>query len=195
MAQYNYFIFNKPYNVLSQFTDKLGRPTIAGFYKFPPTVYPVGRLDMDSEGLLFLTDDKKLTDRLLNPVNGHEREYLAQVEGIPEKESLEQLEKGVIIEGRMTLPAKAKLLENVNLSPRVPPIRERKTIPVSWVSVTVTEGKYRQVRKMTAKIGHPTLRLLRVRMENILLGELKSGEARKLTEAELNELFKRVYKS
>lgn len=194
MEKYNYYILNKPYNVLSQFTDKLGRATLAKLYKFPSTVYPVGRLDMDSEGLLLLTDDKKLTDKLLNPVNGHEREYFVQVEGIPSEEQLAQLKEGVIIEGRKTLPAKAKIIEGFELPARKPPIRERKNIPTSWLSVTITEGKYRQVRKMTAKIGCPTLRLLRMRIENIQLGNLKDGEVRELTENEVAEMYKRVDK-
>jgi 23S rRNA pseudouridine2457 synthase len=194
MGKYNYLIINKPYDVLSQFTDKFGRKTLNKFYKFPPSVYPVGRLDMDSEGLLFLSDDKRLTKALLEPVYGHEREYLVQVEGVPSEEELEELRNGVIIEGRMTLPAKARLMGDLEIPPRKPPIRERKNIPTTWVSITLTEGKYRQVRKMTAKIGHPTLRLIRTRIENILLGDLKIGETRLLTENEIKELYKKVLK-
>lgn len=192
MADFKYLILHKPYDVLSQFTDKLGRKTLASVYKFPPDVYAVGRLDLDSEGLLLLTDDKKITNLLLHPIHGHEREYLVQVEGIPAEESLKKLEAGVEISGTMTMPAKVKLVENVNIPPRVPPVRFRRNIPTSWLSITITEGKYRQVRKMTAKIGHPTLRLLRLRIENIRLGDLECGDVRELSEKEIKELYEKV---
>lgn len=184
-----YFIVNKPYGYLSQFTDEAGRQTLKNLYNFPPGVYPVGRLDRDSEGLLIITDDKFLTDYLLNPLNKHEREYFVQVEGSPSEEQLSQLEKGVIIEGRLTLPAKAKLLDKVNFAPRVPPIRERKNIPDTWISLTLVEGKNRQVRKMTARIGFPTLRLIRVRIKNVLLGDLKPGKVRELFPDEIKSLM------
>lgn len=192
MSIYKYYIMHKPYDVLSQFTDKLGRRTLASVFKFPPDVYAVGRLDMDSEGLLLLTNDKKITNLLLHPIHGHEREYLVQVEGIPAAEELKQLEEGVEISGSMTMPAKVKIVEHIDMPPRKPPIRFRKHIPTCWLSVTITEGKYRQVRKMTAKIGHPTLRLFRMRIENITLGSLKEGEVRELTEAELTGLYEKV---
>lgn len=183
-----YFILNKPYGVLSQFTDKLKRKTLTGFYDFPKDVYPVGRLDMDSEGLLLLSNDKEMVDFLLNPVNSHEKEYYAQVEGIPDKESLTCLEEGVIIEGKKTLPAKAKIIEDPLFPPRKPPIFPRKNKPVCWISVVVTEGRYRQVRKMTASIGYPTLRLVRVRIKNIVLSNLEPGKARELTPGEIEIL-------
>lgn len=184
-----YFAINKPYGVLSQFTDKEGRRTLKSLFNFPKDVYPVGRLDMDSEGLLLLTNDKFLTNYLLNPKNKHEREYFVQVEGIPTDEAIQKLSDGLVIEGRKTLPAKVKLIDEPDFPPRIPPIRERKTIPTSWLSITLIEGRNRQVRKMTAAVGFPTLRLVRVRIKNILLGELKFGEVRELTKSEIEGLF------
>ena len=183
-----YFALYKPYGVLSQFTGGDGKKTLAGLYNFPENVYPVGRLDMDSEGLLLLTDDKSLTEYLLNPENRHEREYYVEVEGIPTEEELRKLESGVIIEGKMTLPAKAKLLTNIKIEARESPIRFRKNVPDCWISLTLIEGRNRQVRKMTAGIWHPTLRLIRVRIKNILLGEMKPGEVRLLSSTEVKEL-------
>ena len=183
-----YYALNKPYGVLSQFKAEEGEVTLASIYKFPPNVYPVGRLDKDSEGLLLLTDDKNLTEYLLNPKNKHEREYYAQLEGIPTKEELNKLESGVIIEGKKTLPAKAKLLHSIKIIPRNPPIRFRKNIPDCWISLTLVEGRNRQVRKMTANIGHPTLRLIRLRIKNILLGNLHPGKVRVLNDSEIKKL-------
>ena len=183
-----YYIINKPYGVLSQFTDEKKRPTLESIYNFPRDVYPVGRLDMDSEGLLILTNDKNLTDYLLNPENNHEREYLVQVEGIPAKEDLEKLARGVIIKGRKSLPAKAELIPDPKLPLRIPPIRERKNIPTSWLKIILTEGKNRQVRRMTAVIGFPTLRLVRIRIKNILLKDVLPGKFRELTEKEVSKI-------
>ena len=183
-----YFALYKPYGVLSQFTGGDGKKTLAGLYNFPENVYPVGRLDMDSEGLLLLTDDKSLTEYLLNPENRHEREYYVEVEGIPTEEELRKLESGVIIEGKVTLPAKAKLLTNIKIEARESPIRFRKNVPDCWISLTLIEGRNRQVRKMTAGIWHPTLRLIRVRIKNILLGNMKPGEVRLLNSTEVKEL-------
>lgn len=183
--KYQYFALHKPYGILSQFTDNAGRKTLKDIFDFPKDVYPVGRLDMDSEGLLLLTDDKSLTDFLLNPKHKSEKEYFIQVEGIPTKEALQKLQNGVIIEGKKTLPAKAKLIEEPGFPPRTPPIRERKNIPTSWISLTIIEGRNRQVRKMTAAVGIPTLRLIRVRIKNIKLGKMNSGEVRTLTAKEL----------
>jgi 23S rRNA pseudouridine2457 synthase len=183
-----YFVLNKPYGVLSQFTSDTGKKTIAGLFNFPENVYPVGRLDMDSEGLLILSDDKTLTEYLLNPNNRHEREYYVEVEGIPTKEELRKLETGVIIEGKLTLPARAKILTKVKIEPREVSIRFRKTVPDCWISLTLTEGRNRQVRKMTASIRHPTLRLIRVRIKNIGLCEMKPGEVRALNDTEIKEL-------
>jgi len=181
-----YYIIYKPYSVLTQFKDKERRRTLADLFPFPKDVYPVGRLDMDSEGLVLLTNDKKIVDLLLNPKNQHEREYLAQVEGIPSDEDLIRLEKGVIIEGRKTLPAKVKLLNQIPEVPeRIPPIRQRKNIPTSWLNITLVEGKNRQVRKMTSHIGHATLRLIRIRIGKLNLGSLKPGEVREIIPKEI----------
>lgn len=185
-----YYIINKPYGVLTQFTDKERRPTLGSLYHFPKDVYPVGRLDMDSEGLLLLTDDAELTDYLLNPKNKHEREYYVQVEGIADEKALEKLRKGVVIKGEKTLPAKVAPIDDPGFPARIPPIRERKAIPTSWISLTLIEGKNRQVRKMTASVGLPTLRLVRVRIENILLGALKTGEVRELSLREIRDAQK-----
>ncbi|MBS3946350.1 MAG: pseudouridine synthase [Melioribacter sp.] len=185
-----YFVINKPYGVLSQFTDTERRQTLKSLFDFPNDVYPIGRLDMDSEGLLIITNDKYFTNFLLNPKNQHEKEYYAQVDGIPDNNSLIKLREGVLIEGKKTLPAKVKLIDDPNFEPRNPPIRERKTIPTCWLSLTITEGRNRQVRKMTAAVGHPTLRLVRVRIKNITLGNMKSGEVRELTETEIIGLKK-----
>ena len=157
--------FNKPYGVLSQFTSD-GSPnrTLANF-GFPKGIYPLGRLDADSEGLLLLSDETALNQRLLDPVRGHDREYWVQVERIPTLESLESLQRGVVIQGRKTLPCRATILDpQPTMPPRVPPIRFRKVVPDCWLSLTLLEGKNRQVRRMTAAIGHPTLRLVRVRI-------------------------------
>ena len=176
-----YYLAYKPYGTLTQFTDKEGRKTLADLFTFPKDVYPVGRLDMDSEGLILLTNDKKLVDQMLNPKNRHEREYLIQVEGIPSEVDLKKLEKGVMIEKRKTLPAKVKLLAGEpNVPERVPPIRQRKNIPTSWLSITLVEGRNRQVRKMTAHIGYPTLRLIRIRIGNLKLGKMKPGEVKEI---------------
>ena len=187
-----YFILNKPYGVLTQFTDKENRKTLSSLYKpacrsgrFPKDVYPVGRLDMDSEGLLLLTNDKLLTDYLLNPKNKHEREYFVQVEGIPTEQGLSKLRDGIILKDGKTLPAKVKIVNDPNFPPRIPPIRERKNIPTSWLSITLIEGRNRQVRRMTAAIGYSTLRLIRVRIENLYLGKLKVGEVKEISQREL----------
>jgi 23S rRNA pseudouridine2457 synthase len=190
-----YFIVHKPYGVLTQFTDEENRPNLSSVHNFPKDacpsgrrVYPVGRLDRDSEGLLIITNDKALTDYLLNPKNKHEREYYIQVEGIPSEADLQKLRDGIILKDGKTLPAKAKLIDDPNFPERVPPIRERKNIPTCWISLTLMEGRNRQVRRMTASIGFPTLRLVRIRIKNLLLGCLKNREVRELNEDEVNEL-------
>lgn len=191
----HYFKIHKPYGMLSQFTDNSGRPTLADLYDFPLDVYPVGRLDRDSEGLLLLTNDKTLTDFLLNPIYEHEREYAVQVEGIPCQVDLEKLESGVMIEGKRTKPAKVIIYsEGNNLPERNPPIRVRKNIPDTWIKLIITEGRNRQVRKMTAAIGFPTLRLIRVRIANILLSDLSSGKVKELTPNELKLLLSLIRK-
>src|SRR2546425_7842684 len=168
--------FHKPYGVLSQFTlDGSPNRTLAEF-GFPKNIYPIGRLDADSEGLLLLTDEPGLNEKLLHPRHAHEREYWAQVERIPATEALRRLGKGVTIQGRKTLPCRAWILEpQPEVPPRHPPIRFRKTVPTCWLGLELIEGKNRQVRHMTAAIGHPTLRLIRVRIGRWQLGTLPSG--------------------
>jgi 23S rRNA pseudouridine2457 synthase len=168
--------FHKPFGVLSQFTgDGSPNRTLADF-KFPKNVYSIGRLDADSEGLLLLSDEAKWNEQLLHPRHAHEREYWAQVEKIPSPESLKRLEKGVSIQDRKTLPCRAWVLEpQPEIPPRVPTIRFRKSIPDCWIGLELIEGKNRQVRRMTAAIGHPTLRLLRVRIGSIWLDDLMPG--------------------
>ena len=173
--------FNKPFGVLSQFTpDGSGNRTLAEF-GFPKTVYSIGRLDADSEGLLLLTDEAGLNQRLLHPRNAHEREYWAQIERCPSTQDLAQMQKGVLIQGRKTLPARAWILDpQPQLPPRDPPIRIRKTVPTCWIGLELIEGKNRQVRRMTAAIGHPTLRLIRVRIGALCLSHLAAGTWREL---------------
>ena len=188
-----YYILHKPYNVLSQFTDAEGRKTLKDIVKLPADVYPVGRLDMDSEGLMLLTNDKLLTDHLLNPRFSHERDYRVFVEGTPSKDELKQLCLGVEIEGKRTLPAKAKILKMPpEIAERTPPPRTYETHSYSWMQIVITEGRNRQVRKMTAKIGHPTLRLVRWRIENLRLDGLTAGEYRELNKVELTTLYKHL---
>jgi len=183
-----YFALYKPYGFLSQFTDKLNRKTLSNLKKIPKDVYPIGRLDMDSEGLLILSNDKIIVDYLLNPKNSHEREYLAQVEGIPSNEEMMKFRNGLLIENKLTLPAKIEVVTSLNISERIPPIRRRTNIPLCWLNIVLTEGRNRQVRKMTAAISHPTLRLIRVRIKNVLLGDLKPEEIRELIDLEILNL-------
>ena len=199
--------FNKPYGVLSQFTRD-GSPNRAlAEFGFPKNVYAIGRLDADSEGLLLLSDEAQWNEKLLHPRHAHEREYWAQVEKIPTRAALDQLQRGRVIQGHKTLPCRAWLLEpqpqvvaaprqsaadnpsedntalcrdaaTPKIPPRDPPIRFRKSVPDCWIGLELIEGKNRQVRRMTAAIGHPTLRLLRVRMGNFWLGDLPPGQWR-----------------
>lgn len=174
--------FNKPYGVVSQFTpDGSGNRTLAEF-GLPARVYPIGRLDSDSEGLLLLSDEAALNERLLHPRHAHAREYWAQVERVPAAQALETLAAGVVLQGRPTLPCRVWRLEpQPDLPPREPPIRFRKSVPDCWIALELVEGKNRQVRRMTAAIGHPTLRLVRVRIGRFELGALAAGEWRALT--------------
>ncbi len=194
--------FHKPYGVLSQFTNDGSPNRPLAEFNFPKGAYPIGRLDADSEGLLLLSDEAVLNQTLLHPHNAHEREYWAQVERIPSAEALRKLEQGVVVQIRETLPARAWMLEpqpievgrdtpcapghdfaasgahgvtRPTISPRVPPIRFRKTVPDCWIGLELIEGKNRQVRRMTAAIGHPTLRLVRVRIGRFILGSLAPG--------------------
>ncbi|WP_209331042.1 pseudouridine synthase [Lunatimonas salinarum] len=174
-----YFVLYKPFGVLSQFSGE--GHTLGELYDFPKDVYPVGRLDKDSEGLLLVTNDKPLNHYLLDPSYGHERTYLAQVEGLIQLDALLALQEGVIIrvenKDYLTKKAKAALLPNEPALPvRNPPIRYRKNVPDCWISLTLTEGKNRQVRKMTAKVGYPTLRLVRWSMENLTIDGMQPGQ-------------------
>jgi len=182
--------FNKPFGIIAQFSSD-GSPngTLAAF-KFPKRVYPIGRLDADSEGLLLLSDEPQLNQRLLHPRNAHPREYWAQIERVPSAEALRQLESGVALHGRPALPCQAWILDpQPTLPPRVPPIRFRKTVPTCWLGLELVEGKNRQVRRMTAAIGHPTLRLVRVRIGRFELGELPRGAWKRLTPAERHRVL------
>ena len=191
--KYHYFIVNKPYGVLCQFTDSSGRKTLSDIGRFPRNVYPAGRLDFDSEGLVFLTDDGKLKSYLLDPENQHPRTYLVQVENIPDEKSLMSLRNGIKIKECVTRPADVVLLENEpNILPREKPIRYRKNIPTSWLRITLYEGKNRQVRRMTAAVGCPTLRLIRIEIGPLSIGELKPGEFRELKNHEVENLRKYI---
>ena len=169
--------FHKPFGVLSQFTPDGSPNRPLAEFGFPPRVYPIGRLDADSEGLLLLSDEAELNEKLLHPRHAHEREYWAQVERIPTPDALAQFARGVMIQGRKTLPCRAWLLDpQPQMPPRDPPIRFRKSVPTAWIEVVLSEGRNRQVRRMTAAIGHPTLRLVRVAIGPWSLGDLKPGE-------------------
>jgi 23S rRNA pseudouridine2457 synthase len=174
--------FNKPYGVLSQFTRDGSPHRPLAEFGFPKNVYPVGRLDADSEGLLLLSDEPELNQLLLHPRHSHQREYWAQVEQVPTAEALRRLGAGLVVQGHRTLPCRAwKLEPQPEVPPRDPPIRFRKTVPASWIGLELVEGKNRQVRRMTAAIGHPTLRLIRVRIGGLELGDLRAGEWRELS--------------
>lgn len=168
-------LFNKPFNVLCQFTDNAGRKTLADFIKFK-NVYAAGRLDYDSEGLVILTDDGKLQNKISNPNNKVPKTYWVQVEGLITEQAIELLKKGVLLKEGLTQPAKAKIISQPQIWERVPPVRFRKNIPTSWIELTITEGKNRQVRRMTAKVGFPTLRLIRFSIGDWNLDNLKPGE-------------------
>ena len=184
--------FNKPYGVLSQFSPEPGsRWRKLADFGLPRDVYPLGRLDADSEGLLLLTDEPGLNTRLLDPKHAHRREYWVQVEGAPDSTELDRLTRGGInIGDHRTRPCRAKLLEpEPNIEPRQPPIRFRKTIPTAWLSLELVEGKNRQVRRMTAAVGCPTLRLIRVRIGGLSLSDLESGKWRELNASERSAVF------
>ena len=182
--------FHKPYGVLSRFTpDGSPNHTLAEF-GFPKTVYPIGRLDADSEGLLLLSNEATLNEQLLHPRHAHQREYWVQVERIPLPDALLKLAKGFVIQDRQTLPCRAWILKpQPDVPPRDPPIRFRKTVPACWVGLELAEGKNRQVRRMTAAIGHPTLRLIRVRIGKLELPDLLPGTWRGLTPVERTQLL------
>ena len=183
---FRYFLFNKPYGVLCQFSPSPGKRTLADFGPFPKEMYPVGRLDFDSEGLVLLTNDGGLQHALSDPRFRHPRMYLAQVERIPDTEALQRLAEGIVIDQKRTLPAEVRLLTSPpELPPRPVPIRFRKNVPTSWLEIVIHEGRNRQVRKMTAAVGCPTLRLVRIKIGNLALGDLNPGEWRELSESEV----------
>ena len=182
--------FHKPFGVLSQFTPDGSTNRSLAEFGFPKGVYPVGRLDADSEGLLLLSDEPELNGLLLHPRHAHHREYWVQVERVPSPALLQKLERGVLIQGRKTRPCRASVLEpQPEVPPRDPPIRFRKTVPTCWLRLELREGKNRQVRRMTAAIGHPTLRLLRVGIGDYRLSSLEPGAWKVLTDAERALVF------
>ena len=181
--------FNKPYGVLPCFTDQEGRPTLADHVAIPG-VYAAGRLDLDSEGLLLLTSDGTLAHHITDPQHKLPKVYLAQVERIPNEEALEQLRKGVVLNGKKTRPAEVRLLpDEPQLPDRSVPIRFRKNVPTAWLEITLREGLNRQVRRMTAAVGHPTLRLIRVAIGPIVLADLQPGQWRDLTSSEIGQIY------
>lgn len=177
-------LFNKPFNVLSQFTDRSleasGRETLSHYVPVPH-VYPAGRLDRDSEGLLLLTDDGKLQAQIADPKHKMAKTYWVQVEGAPQEDALQSLRRGVRLKDGVTQPTKARLIEEpMGLWPRNPPIRVRKSVPDSWIEMVIREGKNRQIRRMTAAVGHPCLRLVRAQIGDWRLGNLMPGDYKKL---------------
>jgi len=194
-AELKYFVVYKPFGVICQFSDSEGHKTLKDCFSVPKDVYPVGRLDTDSEGLLILTNDNAFKNQLLSPKFKHHKTYWVQIEGNASEKELCQLENGVeiSIKGKkhQTLPAKAKQLDDSAISilpERFPPIRFRKEIPDSWIQLTISEGKNRQVRRMTAKVGLPTLRLVRYSIEKLTIKGYKSGEMRELDQKKIYQL-------
>ena len=182
-------LFYKPYGVISQFTPDGAWKTLSEFGPFPETVYPAGRLDADSEGLILLTDDNRIKRRITEPRYRHPRTYAVQVERVPDGEALEKLRRGVMIEGEPTRPADVRLLpEEPVFPPRTVPIRFRKNVPTAWIELTLTEGRNRQVRKMTAAVGHPALRLVRTGIGDLRLDGLSPGRWRNLSVNEIRNL-------
>ena len=192
---HRYFVLYKPFRVLCQFSPMEGKKTLKDIFPFPNDVYPVGRLDEESEGLLILSNDTTLNNKLLNPVNEHLRTYFAQVDGKINDEAIAKLEKGFSISVRREKhKTKNAVVRTLNIEPivpkRNPPIRFRKNIPTSWIELTLTEGKNHQVRKMTAAVGFPTLRLIRWKIENLTAEKMQSGDVIKMQREELFSLLK-----
>ncbi len=184
-AKYTYISFHKPFGVLSQFSSEGGHPGLAGF-KLPKNVYAAGRLDRDSEGLLLLTDDGKFIKKLLDPKFSHPRTYHVQVEGNPNKSDLEKLAAGPVIKGYKTKSCRVrKITPEPDMPLRNPPIRVRQSIPTSWIEIVLTEGKNRQVRRMTAAAGFPTLRLIRVAIGNLSLNSVNPGEWKEVSKEDI----------
>jgi 23S rRNA pseudouridine2457 synthase len=179
------YLLYKPYGVVSRFTPEGAWLSLKPFGPFKPGVYPIGRLDADSEGVLFLTDDTFLTHRLTDPAFEHPKTYCVQVDRIPNEDALARLRSGVVIEGKVTRPAEARLLiDEPSFPPRPVPVRFRKNVPTAWIELVLREGRNRQVRKMTAAVGHPTLRLVRTRIGEFTLAGLEPGQSRELTAEE-----------
>lgn len=192
---FHYFVVYKPYQTLSQFSAVPGKKTLADFFHVPGDVYPVGRLDEDSEGLLILTNDAKLNHRLLDPSFEHEREYWVQVEGIITQQAVMQMEQGIqlTIKGRteQTKPSIVHVFDGApQVEERIPAVRYRRSVPTSWIKIILKEGKNRQVRKMTAKVGFPTLRLIRYRIEKIELNNLKPAA---MIELSKKTIYKKLF--
>jgi 23S rRNA pseudouridine2457 synthase len=182
--------FNKPYGIVSQFTAPNSKDRTLADFNFPRNVYPIGRLDADSEGLLLFSDEPELNERLLHPRHGHQRIYWAQVERSPNAAALAALQKGPVVQGRKTLPCRASIIDpQPEVPPRNPPIRFRKNVPTCWLALQLIEGKNRQVRRMTAAIGHPTLRLIRVQIGNFQLSGLDPGVWKELSALERRAVF------
>ena len=185
MAKTRIVLFNKPYGVMSQFSPSDGKTTLARF-SLPSGIYPAGRLDHDSEGLLLLTDDGGLNHRLTDPRKGHPRTYWVQAERVPDDAALEKLRRGVVLADGPTLPCQVSRLDpEPLLPPRDPPIRARLNVPTAWLELTLTEGRNRQVRRMTAAVGHPTLRLVRSAIGRLTIGDLEPGKWRWVDRREL----------
>lgn len=183
---FRYILFHKPYGVLSQFTPEDGAKSLAEF-NLPKNVYAAGRLDKDSEGLLLLTDDGPLIERMLNPKSEKPKTYWVLVERVPTDEELQKMRKGLKIEDYQTRPCEVRILDpQPEVPSRDPPVRVRKTVQDVWLEITIVEGKNRQVRKMTAAIGHPTLRLIRKKIANLPLGDLSPGEWKEIKRDEIN---------